>query len=485
MTSTDAALQIEAQLRDNSGAQSLLEASMAWMDKLYDNEQGLLRHPTLPQHMVRESLWYAFGLVLEGHLGNQGSKHERIAKIVTSVLDNQYIAPHQIWHGTFKRSPQEADPPVDAVIWKDYDPNWRQFIGTILLLLKRLEGDHALVKLLPRMDSALVRCIVGEPQNRVPPTYTNIALMRAWLEVEYGDLVGDGIREAGLRYASEIKKVYSTHGAFPEYNAPTYYGINFFALGLWENFSDDLAFMGGEISALLWADIARYYHAGMKNLCGPWSRSYGMDMQAYVAALGLWMWAAIGRDAAPFPTDTHNLQHGHDFCLGPIAAVTAAILPAPVLKQLAGFDETRCVRQQISDAPERWANAYLAPELMIGLETSARSFHGTEQYQPLTIHWLDADKRVCWSRLRFSGSLLGELDDNQIRVKLTPDKGTTGAILEFCHAVQLSGQTVTCRGLSMFLDTDCDMQVEGNSLHLVLPERESGYPVSIICEVSA
>ncbi len=133
---------IASQLNANSGARSLIQASMAWMDLLYDSEQQLLRHPVNnDQHMVRESLWYALGLVLQSRgLGDSSASLDRVKDIVARVLDNQYDAPGKVWHGTFRVTQQEVTPPDDAVIWQDYDPNWRQFIGTVLLLLRQLEG---------------------------------------------------------------------------------------------------------------------------------------------------------------------------------------------------------------------------------------------------------------------------------------------------------------------------------------------------------
>ena len=73
----------------------------------------LLRYPhDAEQHMVRESLWYALGLVLESrHLGKPHARMERAEKIVSSVLANQFNAPGRIWHVTFKRAPEEVDPP--------------------------------------------------------------------------------------------------------------------------------------------------------------------------------------------------------------------------------------------------------------------------------------------------------------------------------------------------------------------------------------
>jgi len=68
MTSSKTRELISNRLSENSGARSLIEASMAWMDPFYDSDKGLLKHPHDPEkHLVRESLWYALGLVLESH----------------------------------------------------------------------------------------------------------------------------------------------------------------------------------------------------------------------------------------------------------------------------------------------------------------------------------------------------------------------------------------------------------------------------------
>ena len=242
--------------------------------------------------------------------------------------------------------------------------------------------------------------------------------------------------------------------------------------------------MGQEINTALWTDIARYYHAGMKNLCGPWSRAYGMDMQQYVAALSLWIWAATNRKTAPFPDSTDNLSHGHDFCLGPIAAISATAIPDQVKKHFVSFTETRHVSQPISARPERRAEAYLAPNIMIGLESSSISFHGTDQYHPLTIHWLNAEDSVNWCRLRFNGRILGKLQDNRINIKLNADTDVTTATLEFGHNIQLAGNTITCDGLTLCLETNCQLQAHTDSLKIQLPDNQTAHALSITCQVN-
>ena len=459
---------------------------MSWMEPLYDPEQGLLRYPQNPeQHMVRESLWFAFGLVLQVRFfGRNESDLIQAENIVQQVLANQYDVPGEVWHGTFKRAPQEPDPPVPAVMWKDYDPNWRQFIGTVLLLWRKLEGELMPASLQVAIDSALKKCIEGEPVNRVPVTYTNIALMKAWLEVECGDLIDDQSRRGALEYAGDIAQRFGQHNAFQEYNSPTYYGINFFALGLWQNFSTDLSSMGQQMSVALWEDVARYYHADMKNLCGPWSRSYGMDMQQYVAALGLWIWAATNRNTAPFPESNDNLQHAHDFCLGPIAAFSATLLPDAVTNLLNGFHGERHIQQQISDEPHRSVEAYLSKDIMLGLESSSISFHGTDQFHPFTIHWLDEHGQVHWCRMRFKGRVEGELGQRSVTLRMAADEGVNTASLEFSDAIQLNHHTLHTHGLALVFDTDCHLSADLDNLTIELNRSASTQILSFSYKVN-
>ena len=86
------------QLSANSGAESLMAVSMAWMDSLYDHDLHMLRHPSQPkQHMVRESLWYALGLVFESlQTGERDARIKRVVEIVSNVLACQYSTPGKI-----------------------------------------------------------------------------------------------------------------------------------------------------------------------------------------------------------------------------------------------------------------------------------------------------------------------------------------------------------------------------------------------------
>ena len=56
--------------------------------------------------MVRESSWYALGLLLRDQQGDR----EHAAEILDTVLKEQYTQPGVRWFGTYKRTPEEPDP---------------------------------------------------------------------------------------------------------------------------------------------------------------------------------------------------------------------------------------------------------------------------------------------------------------------------------------------------------------------------------------
>jgi hypothetical protein len=120
-------------------SQTLLLETMAILDAWWDEKVGLLREaideaalpPANAIHSIRESGMYALGLLMRGQPGDK----ERANRILNIVLGYQFDAPDQPYHGTFYRYPEEPLPPAHSLIWRDYDPNWREFIGNGLAIV--------------------------------------------------------------------------------------------------------------------------------------------------------------------------------------------------------------------------------------------------------------------------------------------------------------------------------------------------------------
>lgn len=399
-------------------ARSLAELSTAWMDPFWDESVGLLWYPGYetfaplsgpprrPSHMVRDTIWYVVGLFLR----RQGSDVFRALHAINAILGYQFDEPGQPYHGTFARSPEEARPTPDIPggprEWRDYDPNWREFIITPLQVLL-LEYEPLLpFGLVEKIDVAIKLAVAGALARPLLPAYSNIALMHAFMLCQAGARLNEpGWIARGEEMGQAVYDLFRRNDAFDEYNSPTYYGVDLYALALWRAYGPTplLRRLGSEMESLLWNDIARYYHAGLRNLCGPFDRAYGMDMTRYAAVVGEWIWLATGQELAPFPDLTLPFAHTSDLCFAPCHAILGAAVPTEAQGHLLAFQEPRQVEHGISDKPRRTATAWLEESFMWGGEHTSMSKQGSAQFHPATAHWKATPTEVGWFRLVHAG----------------------------------------------------------------------------------
>lgn len=367
----------------------------AWFDRVWDPAVGLLWNPpgafddvtSGPRtvHLVRETAWYAIGLLRRDGPGDR----QRALTGLAAVLDHQYDEPGRPWHGTFVRFPEWPPPSDDAVEWVDYDPNWRQFLGTALAVAVTdfdLPDDLA-----RRARAAVDLAVTAEPPGRVPPTYANIALLRAWLDA-WAD-------RPDPAYAEAVAGAFHRHGCFTEHGSPTYYGVDLLALGLWQrpDAPPDLRDLAAGIESTLWRDLARWWHADLGNLCGPYTRAYGMDLHAYVSGLGLALWCA--GLPAPLPDLTADtIEHGHDLAMAPVLQHVGVRVPGDVRAAFEQLPGEHAVEQVIDDDPPRRASGWLGDGIAIGAEDGATGAHARGQFHPATVHWRLPGGGVGWLR---------------------------------------------------------------------------------------
>jgi hypothetical protein len=327
-------------------------------------------------------------------------------------------------------------------MWRDYDPNWREFIGTVLLIILADHEATLPAPLVARIDAALRLAVVGTLARGVAAGYTNIALMCVFLLCNAGERFGEPAWAAtGEALAAEVERLFRVHNAFAEYNSPTYYGVDLYALALWRSYaaSPKLREMGAAMEADLWRGIARYYHAGLHNLCGPYDRSYGMEMRRYAALTGLWVWVAIGGADAPFPDPSRPFDHAHDFCFGPCVASVGARVPADALPHFRTFQGTRRVEQVITDEPRRVATAWLGTNVMLGAEETGGSVPGRPQFHPATAHWRCPDGAIGWLRLRHTAPVDARATERRLTITCpAPD----GALTFQCVAPGIDASTI-------------------------------------------
>jgi hypothetical protein len=368
--------------------------SMRWWDPaehMVWNPPGSFDDETPPQtlHLVPNTAWCAYALLAADE------RDEGVAAL-RALLAVQYDAPGRVWDGTFRRFLEMPEPPDDAVMWVHYDPNWRQFVGTTFALIVEDFGDRLEPALIDQLVASIGRACAGEPDRRIPPSYTNPALMRAWLDAWYGARVNDAhYVDRGLAFAARLAAEFDEFGAFDEFNSPTYYGIDLYALRLWQQCAPDPLFAreGARLEDGLWVSAAAFYNANLRNFCGPYTRSYGADARRSVSLFSLWIWAVLGREFAPLPDlDAPSVDHGHDLMAGP---VFARLAPSSVPDAFRRFAGTHTVRQALPRG--RVVTSWIAPNVMLGAESSAVDWGGWSQFMPVTAHWGSGEQlAVLW-----------------------------------------------------------------------------------------
>jgi hypothetical protein len=396
----------------NPAAREMVTLAMNWQDQFWDPELGLLQiqskldfSPVPSVHHVRESIWYALGLLQRDAEGDRA----RAWQTIRAVLRYQFDEPGKIYDGTWRRYPEEPHPGDYPPIWRGYDPNWREFIGSTLVNILLDYEPELPSELITEIDTALHVAVRGALTRGLSVAYTNIALMHAFLL----DFTGKRFQipewvSISEQFAREIYALFKPTGTFSEFNCPTYYGVDLYALGLWRTYSSSalLRELGAEMEAALWKDIALMYHAGLKNMAGPFDRTYGMDMQQYVSLIGMWLWPALGRDVTPFPEIQRRFGHDLDFCFAPCYVAVGVKIPEEVTSHLQAFQGERQVERIIAHEPRRVAHAWLGENVLLGGEETSFSKPASDQFHPVTIQWRDPQGRVGWVRLLYQMEML-------------------------------------------------------------------------------
>jgi len=382
--------------------------AMRWTDQYWDPRANFLwdTHTARVRrtgeksrrHVVRDTIWYAVGLMLRDQPGDR----ERSLQAIQAVLTQQLNDPSQPYNGTFYRSPEEPHPPARyAQLFVQYDPNWREFVGTTLVILLEEYPDRLPAPLRKQMEGAIDRAVSSEiAEGRLRPDYSNIALMHGFLWSWAGKRFHrpEWSRE-GRRFAGEVYRLFNEHGAFEEYNSPTYYGVDLYALSLWRNYSTEpwFAEAGSKMETRLWTDIAAFYHPGLKNVSGPYDRAYGMDLRAYVSLVGLWLRTVLPADMAPFPKIEGHVVHSDDMQYAPIFALLGTAIPKEALQSLLQFSGEHEVRRELPR--NRVVTAWIGKDFMVGGEATGGTHQPEGQYIPATAHWKTPAGETAWMGL--------------------------------------------------------------------------------------
>ena len=365
--------------------------TLSWAMQWWDHDAHMVWNPpgsmdeNTPHrmfHLVPNTAWLAYGLLRR----DQPRDRDTACAAIDALLALQYNEPGTAFHGTFAQFLESRHPPLNPIIWIDYDPNWRQFVGTTFALILEDFSDAIGADREHRVEQSIALAVTGEIDGRIPAHYTNPGLMRSWLDAWWGRRIGNETLVArGISFAREIVALHDRHDAFDEFNSPTYYGIDGYALALWEVFSPTPWFrdQGARIRGRLWEHIDAFYNPVLHNFCGPFTRSYHPDATRSVALIALWQWARFGRAYAPLPDlEADGIDHCHDLMVGPVIARLASALATRDPHVRASVP--RAVMQTLGNG--RTITAAIDDDLMIGAESSDNDWGGWSQFMPAVAH---------------------------------------------------------------------------------------------------
>jgi hypothetical protein len=244
----------------------------------------------------------------------------------------------------------------------------------------------------------------------------------------------------------------------------------------------------------LWRDIAQMYHAGLKNMAGPFDRSYGMDMQRYATTTGMWIWMMVGREIAPFPDITHTFKHALDFCFAPCYVAVDVSMPEAALQHFLTFQGERQIERVIADEPRRVATAWIGNTLLLGGESTEQSEPTSTQFHPATIHWKSPQNRVSWVKLAYTMPVDAHAEKGLITLSFqgqgeqtpaiifeidTPEGSTLPSIQP--HLWQLSGLTIQVETNAPYLGVK--EQGEFCEVHYSVQSLAPGMPIQFTLTV--
>jgi hypothetical protein len=434
----------------NSNTRQLFDEAMAMDAQFYDESVKLVKSPPRPfpnasrvatgrgnYHMVRESSWYALGLLVRDQPGDR----QRAADILDAVLKQQYLTAGTPWFGTFRRAPEEPDPAPDAVMWRNFDPNWRVFIGTTFEIILIEYPDRIAPDLAKRMYEAIDHGIEGEiAEKRLLPSYSNIALMYGalWDFAATHDNRDDWKKMSG-DWTEAVYKLYQEYGSFFEYNSPTYCGVDLYGLALWRQYgsTDRIRKIGAEMEAGLWANMANLYQPQLRNIAGPYDRSYGMDMESYVSVVGVWMRTSLDSEHAPLTPITPTTDHLPDIWFAPHIAVLGTKIPDEALRKMTGFVGPHLARTQIT--ADRIATSWIGDKVIFGGEATnlTKDAGPGSQFHPATIQWRTPSGAIGWVQLVQAPMLNVTADEHGLTIS------TTGDVSFQLHANDLAHAKIT------------------------------------------
>ncbi|KAF4458742.1 2-aminoadipate transaminase, partial [Fusarium albosuccineum] len=388
----------------------------ALQDSRWDDSYKYIRYPDKGAWSVRFTAWYTGGLLHR----NKGSDVANAKAAIENILKCQFTEDYDsAWYGTFKLSPDEPYPTADSPlyppkIYDTYDPNWREFVGTQLIQVVEEFEDLLGQSLVSQIEDALEVAAIGAMRrngtfldgDNLTIAYANPALMRAWFVGWIGHRIGNKeFVDFADKQGDLILELFKSTGddVFSEYNSPTYYGMDAWALAGSIKYGPKNATMTRNAEFMLtelWKDIAEHWNPFLGNLVGPYDRAYTRDLTSHSSVVSLFWWSLFGHEYGPQIYEGNSdllfdVAQGSSLAL--IMDTTANFISdktARALKAKGPWKGDRFTKKSIPDklgknAPVRIATSWMSAPLMIGGEQVEEDVNRGDQFVPAIVHWLE------------------------------------------------------------------------------------------------
>ncbi|KAL2801771.1 hypothetical protein BJX63DRAFT_426536 [Aspergillus granulosus] len=425
--------------------QALFTESMTIQDAIYDPSVSYLRYFYYPlaagSHETRSTVWYSVGLL-------------QPVKILRNIIHDQEKNVSAQWYGDYTVYPEQP-----AVGSPAYPP--MRLIGTALIiiyeefrsLLPKDVQDLVLESLYNSTIGDSYR-VGGVDGDNLYPAYSNAWLMRTVVSSWTGHKLNDAnMTAAGDADAKAFFDLFDRNQTLSEFNGPTYAGVSLYALTIAAKYLQSTKSTIGQhaVRAVqqIWDYEAQLWNPHMRNIAGPWDRSYGYDMNNYVAIMSIWLWTLIGKDGVwKSSSPIWTMAHGDDLEIAPVIAVLSdfhrKLISSSTISRLKTFDGEHTYT----------GHAYAPPSESVvgGFSEDSSSF------SPSVIQWIRSDQSIGYFNLYPTETAL-KAELAPCALNLTYPLGNASSTFTFAVASNPLGKK---RDITTLVDLDgINIEVDG------------------------
>lgn len=395
-----------------SEAQSLFDYSMFVQDNRFDVSYNYIAYSDKGSWSVRFTAWYLAGLLHR----NEGEDLKYAKAAIENILSVQMTDDfNAAWYGTYKLSPDQPDPTTGSTlfppkVYESYDPNWREFIGTQLIQVVEEFGHLIGSDLVSRIEDSLeIAAVGGMRRNGTFPEddnltlgYSNPGMLRAlvvgWIGARRNNTT---FVEFANDQGTKLLQLFEYNGAntLSEYNAPTYYGIDSWALGAQLKYGPkDQTFTANAKVILeeLWRDLEEHYNGYLGQMVGPYDRAYTRDIVQHSSIVSMFFWGMFGHQYGPQPPKTESdllFDVAQGAAIALIIDTVKTAIQTDVQEKLKGTFTgpprhlNKTIYDDLDGKHSRIATSWISRELMIGGQQLEEEKNRGDQFVPAIVHW--------------------------------------------------------------------------------------------------